>query len=97
MAEHPYRFVNRRKFIQYLAMIGIGGRSLVQTGDARAAVYAARDAAGGESAWPEMTVSFGPLHAAIDTRSVWSAIASRTVSWRHRGRAICPRRCRCVR
>jgi aryl-alcohol dehydrogenase-like predicted oxidoreductase len=55
MAEHPYSFLNRRKFIQYLAMIGVGGRALFQTRDARAAVYAARDAAGGETAWPKMT------------------------------------------
>jgi aryl-alcohol dehydrogenase-like predicted oxidoreductase len=55
MAEHPYSFVNRRKFIQILAMIGIGGRALLQTRDARAAVHAARNAVGGETAWPKMT------------------------------------------
>jgi aryl-alcohol dehydrogenase-like predicted oxidoreductase len=55
MDEHPYSFVNRRKFIQVLAMIGIGGRALLQTRDARAAVHAARSAVGGETAWPKMT------------------------------------------
>jgi hypothetical protein len=30
MSEHPYSFLNRRLFIQYLAMIGIGGRTLLQ-------------------------------------------------------------------
>jgi aryl-alcohol dehydrogenase-like predicted oxidoreductase len=53
--ESPYSDVNRRKFIQYLAMIGVGGRALLQTGDARAAVYAAKGAAGAETAWPKMT------------------------------------------
>jgi aryl-alcohol dehydrogenase-like predicted oxidoreductase len=57
MDEHPYSFVSRRKFIQYLAMIGIGGRTLLQTRDARAAVYAAKDAVGAETAWPKMTYS----------------------------------------
>jgi aryl-alcohol dehydrogenase-like predicted oxidoreductase len=54
-AESPYSAVNRRKFIQYLAMIGAGGRALLQTGDARATAYAANSAAGGETAWPEMS------------------------------------------
>ncbi len=53
--ESPYSSVNRRKFIQYLAMIGVGGRALLQTGDARAAVYAANSAAGGKAAWPKMS------------------------------------------
>ncbi len=51
-SESPYSFVNRRKFIQYLAMVGVGGRALLQTGDARAAVYAAKGAAGAATAWP---------------------------------------------
>ena len=53
--ENPYSSVNRRKFIQYLAMIGVGGRALLQTGDARAAVYAAKGAAGDKTAWPKMS------------------------------------------
>ncbi len=47
--------VDRRKFIQYLAMLAVGGRTLLTSGDARAAIYAARDAGGGVAAWPEMT------------------------------------------
>ena len=53
--ESPYDGVNRRKFIQVLGMIGVGGRALFQTGDARAAVHAAKVAAGGEKVWPKMT------------------------------------------
>jgi len=53
--ESPYSFVNRRKFIQYLAMVGVGGRTLLQTRDARAAVDAAKNAAGGKPARPEMS------------------------------------------
>jgi len=52
--ENPYSSVSRRKFIQYLAMIGAGGRALFQTGDARAAVYAA-NRADGKTAWPKMS------------------------------------------
>jgi hypothetical protein len=53
--EHSTDSVNRRRFIQYLAVLGAGGRTLLDTRDARAAIYAAREAAGGESKWPEMT------------------------------------------
>lgn len=53
--ESPYSSVNRRLFMQYLAMIGVGGRALLRTGDARAAVYAAKAAAGAKTAWPAMT------------------------------------------
>jgi aryl-alcohol dehydrogenase-like predicted oxidoreductase len=42
-------------FLQHLAMLGVGGRALLRTGDARAAVDAARDAAAPELAWPAMT------------------------------------------
>ncbi len=52
--ESPYSSVNRRKFIQYLAMIGGGGRALLRTGDARAAVYATQGEAG-KAAWPKMS------------------------------------------
>ena len=46
--------VGRRRFIQYLAMVGVGGRTFWGSGDARAAVLAARDAASPGS-WPAMT------------------------------------------
>ena len=52
--DSPYQFVNRRKFIQALALLGGGTRTLFQTGDARAAVYAAKGEAG-RTAWPKMT------------------------------------------
>ncbi|MDH4016717.1 MAG: aldo/keto reductase [Actinomycetota bacterium] len=46
--------VSRRRFIQYAAMLGVGGRTFWGSGDARAAVAAARDAASVAS-WPAMT------------------------------------------
>jgi aryl-alcohol dehydrogenase-like predicted oxidoreductase len=46
--------ISRRRFIQYLAMLAVGGRTLLGSGDARAAIYAAREAAGTESDWPKM-------------------------------------------
>ena len=46
--------VDRRKFIQYLAMLAVGGRTFLTSRDARAAIYAAREAGGGEAAWPKM-------------------------------------------
>jgi aryl-alcohol dehydrogenase-like predicted oxidoreductase len=52
--ESPYDSVSRRKFIQVLGMIGVGGHALLQTGNARAAEKAA-NAATGENAWPKMT------------------------------------------
>ncbi|MEO1934547.1 MAG: hypothetical protein ABGX04_07155, partial [Myxococcales bacterium] len=53
--ESPYDAVSRRKFMQVLGMIGVGGRTLLETGNARAAVDAAKDAAAGEKTWPKMT------------------------------------------
>jgi len=53
--ESPYSALNRRSFLQYLAMIGAGGKTLLQSRDARAAVYAAKDAGGAAAEWPEMT------------------------------------------
>jgi aryl-alcohol dehydrogenase-like predicted oxidoreductase len=44
---------NRRSFLQTLALLGIGGRALLRSGDAKAAVYAAR-AASGTQQWPEL-------------------------------------------
>lgn len=46
---------NRRTFLQYLGMLGVGGQTLLQSRDARAAVYAARDAIGESVPWPKMT------------------------------------------
>jgi len=51
----PYSALNRRSFLQYAAMIGVGGKTLLQSRDARAAVYAAKEAGGAASGWPEMT------------------------------------------
>jgi aryl-alcohol dehydrogenase-like predicted oxidoreductase len=53
--DDPYGDVNRRKFMQYLAMLGVGGRTLLQSGDARAAAYAAKGAAGDKTEWPKMS------------------------------------------
>ncbi|MBW2314605.1 MAG: aldo/keto reductase [Deltaproteobacteria bacterium] len=49
------RPVSRRRFLQGLGMAAVAGRAFLESGDARAAVYAARDAAGEEADWPEMT------------------------------------------
>ena len=46
--------ISRRRFIQLAAMLTVGGRTLWSSGDARAAVAAARDALGGPDAWPAM-------------------------------------------
>ena len=53
--QHDTGAINRRRFIQYLAMLTVGGRTFLNSGDARAAIYAAREAGGGEAAWPEMS------------------------------------------
>jgi aryl-alcohol dehydrogenase-like predicted oxidoreductase len=47
--------ISRRRFIQYLAMLAVGGRTFLNSGDARAAIYAAREAGGSEAAWPKMS------------------------------------------
>jgi aryl-alcohol dehydrogenase-like predicted oxidoreductase len=47
--------VSRRRFIQALAMLTVGGRTLWSSGDARAALEAAKNAAGGPGTWPAMT------------------------------------------
>jgi len=54
-SEHPTGTTSRRRFLQYLAMLGVGGRVWLRSGDARAAVLAAREAAAGEAAWPAMS------------------------------------------
>ena len=53
--EQPTGTTNRRRFLQYAAMLGVGWRTLMNSGDARAAVYAAREAAGDKDLWPQMT------------------------------------------
>ncbi len=45
---------NRRRFLQYLAMVSVGGRALLRSRDAKAAVYAAKGSVGAETAWPDM-------------------------------------------
>jgi hypothetical protein len=47
--------VSRRNFLTYAAILAVGWRTLLSSRDARAAVYAARESAGGASVWPEMT------------------------------------------
>jgi aryl-alcohol dehydrogenase-like predicted oxidoreductase len=36
-------------------MLAVGGRTLLSSGDARAAIYAAKEAGGGEADWPKMS------------------------------------------
>ncbi len=45
---------NRRRFLQALAMLGVGGQTLLRSRDARGAVYAARAAVGAPTDWPTM-------------------------------------------
>jgi predicted aldo/keto reductase-like oxidoreductase len=53
--EQPTGTTSRRKFLQYSAMLSVGWQTLMSSRDARAAVYAAKEAAGVGSLWPEMT------------------------------------------
>lgn len=54
--QHPESgLTSRRRFLQVLAMLGIGGHALLRSGDLRAAVLEARDAVGAGPSWPEMT------------------------------------------
>ncbi len=46
---------SRRKFIQYLAMLGVGGQALLRSGSLKAAVTEARESVGAGLPWPEMT------------------------------------------
>lgn len=46
---------DRRAFLRYLAMLAVGARTLLRSGDVRAAAYAAKDAVGETPAWPDMT------------------------------------------
>ena len=54
-SEHEKGTTSRRRFVQYLAMLGVGGRVWLRSGEARAAAQAARETAGGEVAWPKMS------------------------------------------
>ena len=56
--EDDLASVSRRRFIQYLGMLGVAGRTFWGSGDARAAIAAARDAAS-VSSWPAM--AYTPL------------------------------------
>ena len=49
------RTTSRRRFVQYLAMLGVGGRVWLRSGEARAAAQAAPETARGEVAWPKMS------------------------------------------
>jgi len=53
--ERDTTSVSRRRFIQALAMLAVGGRTFLDSRDARAAVYAARVASGGQVEWPKMS------------------------------------------
>ena len=46
---------SRRRFLRALAILAVSGRTLLRSGDARAALAAAREAARSEIRWPEMT------------------------------------------
>ena len=46
--------LKRRGFMGLMAGLAVGGRTLVEARDARAAVYAARRASGNTTSWPEI-------------------------------------------
>ena len=46
--------IGRRRFVQYLAMLGVGGQALLRSGDLSAAIAEARNAVS-DAPWPEMT------------------------------------------
>lgn len=55
--QDPYEFsssTNRRRFLKALAVLGVGGQTLLRSRDTRAAVYAAKSAAGRETPWPAL-------------------------------------------
>jgi aryl-alcohol dehydrogenase-like predicted oxidoreductase len=49
-----WQITNRRRFVKGLAMLVVGGRTLLRSGDARAALEAARSSAKADTPWPEM-------------------------------------------
>ena len=55
MDESNGSLTNRRKFMQLLAMLGIGAQALLRPRDLMAAVLGAKDAASSDLPWPEMT------------------------------------------
>ncbi len=50
----PGGLTSRRKFIQYLAMLGVGGQTLLRSGSLKAAITEARESVGAGLPWPEM-------------------------------------------
>ncbi len=52
--ESPRGTTTRRGFVAMLGALAVGGRTLVEARDARAAVYAARQAGGTAGDWPEI-------------------------------------------
>ncbi len=52
--DSPRGTLSRRGFVGVLAGLAVGGRTLLDARDARAAVYATRQAVGAPTAWPEM-------------------------------------------
>jgi aryl-alcohol dehydrogenase-like predicted oxidoreductase len=53
--NQPTRSPNRRKFLQYLAMLGVAGRTLLRSGDAGAASETIRTAGSDSDALPAMS------------------------------------------
>lgn len=51
---HDTTNTSRRRFVQALAMLSVGGKAFLHNGDARAAVRTAQNVAAGPSAWPDM-------------------------------------------
>ena len=45
---------SRRRFLQGLSILAVGGRTLLRSGDVRAAVDAGRAVAAADVTWPEM-------------------------------------------
>ena len=50
--DSPRGTIKRRGFMGLLAGVAVGGRTLLEARDARAAVYAARQASGAPATWP---------------------------------------------
>ncbi len=53
--EREMDSISRRRFVQYLAMVAVGGQTFLTSGSARAAVEAARDVLASASEWPAMS------------------------------------------
>lgn len=50
----PSNSTSRRSFLRTLAAVGVGGQALLRTRDARGAVYAAQQATGQPTSWPNL-------------------------------------------